>query len=137
MLFFLPFIVIFLPEVFIIQPNFFKNLIRSSISGSIAQLDKTVFPSAPKAASKAFSVAPTETVGNFTLVPIKPFIASVIIYPSLIYILAPNFFNAKRFRSAGLDPIAHPPGNETLAFLYLVKRGPSTKTPALIVLTNL
>ena len=60
----LPTTVIFLPEILILLPSFFKNNIKSKISGSIAQLNKTVVPLAPKAASKAFSVAPTETDGN-------------------------------------------------------------------------
>ena len=41
-------------------------------------------------------------------------------YPSLIFILAPNFFRANKCKSTGLVPIAQPPGNETLAFLYLL-----------------
>ena len=59
-------------------PNFFKKEIRSKISGSIAQLDSTVFPSAPHAAINAFSVAPTEIDGNLILLPIRPFFASAI-----------------------------------------------------------
>ena len=34
----------------------------------------------------------------------------------------------------GLEPIAHPPGKDTLAIPYYASRGPSTKTPARIVL---
>ena len=33
--------------------------------------------------------------------------------------------------------MAHPPGREIFAFLYLDKSGPRTKTPARIVFTNL
>ena len=40
------------------------NEIKSKISGSIAQFDSMVLPSAPQAAINAFSVAPTETDGN-------------------------------------------------------------------------
>ena len=90
-----------------------------------------------KAASKAFSVAPTDTLGKVILFPFKPFFASAIINPFFILIFAPNFFNAKRCKSTGLEPIAHPPGSEILAFLYLANNGPKTKTPALIVFTNL
>ena len=93
-----------------------RNFIKSNISGSIAQLVKIVLPLALKAASKAFSVAPTETEGKLIFVPLKPFFASAIIYPSFIFIFAPNFFNANKCRSTGLVPIAHPPGNETFAF---------------------
>ena len=32
--------------------------------------------------------------------------------------IAPNFFKANKCKSTGLVPIAHPPGNETFAFLY-------------------
>ena len=37
-------------------------------------------------ASKAFSVAPTEILGNFITVPLMPFFASAEIYPFLIFI---------------------------------------------------
>ena len=33
----------------------------------------------------------------------------------------------------GLEPIAHPPGKDTFASLYLANKGPRTKTPARIV----
>ena len=58
----------------ILKPNFFKNDIKSKISGSIAQLDKIVLPLAPQAASNAFSVAPTEIDGKLIFVPSKPFL---------------------------------------------------------------
>ena len=114
-------------DTWILEPSFFKNKIRSKISGSIAQFERTVFPSAPQAANIAFSVAPTEIEGNFILAPFNPFFASAIIYPSLIFIFAPSFFKANKWRSTGLVPIAHPPGKETFAFLYFVKSGPKTK----------
>ena len=63
----------------ILLPNFFKNKIRSIISGSIAQFSNSVLPSAPEAASKAFYVAPTEIEGNFIFVPLSPFFASATI----------------------------------------------------------
>ena len=135
--FFLPLIIIFRLFILIEIPNFLKNVIKSKISGSIAQFDSMVLPSAPQAAINAFSVAPTEIDGNLILLPIRPFLASAIIYPSLIFIFAPNFFKANKCISTGRVPIAQPPGNETLAFLYLVNNGPKTKTPALIVFTSL
>ena len=55
---------IVLPFKFIFAPNFLKNFIKSLISGSIAQFFKIVLPLALKAANSAFSVAPTDTVGN-------------------------------------------------------------------------
>ena len=128
---------IFLPLIFILPPKLFKNFIKSKISGSTAQFFKTVVPSALKDAKTAFSVAPTEIVGKDILAAFNPFFASAIIYPFLIFIFAPSFFNAKRWRSTGLVPIAHPPGNEIFAFLYFANRGPKTKTPARIVFTNL
>ena len=88
------------------------------ISGSIAQLIKTVFPFALNAAKIAFSVAPTDMLGKIIVVPINPFFASAIIKPFLILIFAPSFFKAKRCKSTGLEPIAHPPGSEIFAFLY-------------------
>ena len=70
-----PAIIIFLPITLITLPNFFKKFIRSKTSGSIAQFDRVVIPFALKAASKAFSVAPTEMDGNLILQPVKPFLA--------------------------------------------------------------
>ena len=49
----------------------FINLVRSYISGSIAQFDKTVVPSAIVDAIIKFSVAPTEILGNFIFVPLS------------------------------------------------------------------
>ena len=72
-------IIIFLPSILILQPNFLKNFIRSIISGSIAQFNKVVVPRAPKAARIAFSVAPTEIEGNLIFAPINPLFASAII----------------------------------------------------------
>ena len=99
--------VIFLLDILILQPSFFKNFTKSRISGSIAQFDRTVSPFALKAANIAFSVAPTEIVGNLIFAPVKPFFASAIIYPSLIFIFAPSFFRANKCKSTGLVPIAH------------------------------
>ena len=67
-----------------------------------------------------FQVAPTEMLGNLIFVPFKPLKADACIYPFLIFILAPNFFRAKRCKSTGLVPIAHPPGSETFAFYILL-----------------
>ena len=85
-------------------------------------------PFALNAAIIAFSVAPTEMLGNFISAPCNPFFASATIYPFLILIFAPSFFNAKRWRLTGLVPIAHPPGKEIFAFLYLATSGPRTRT---------
>ena len=69
----MPLINIFLFLILMVPPNLFKKLIKSMISGSIAQFDSSVLPFAPNAASIAFSVAPTEIIGNFIFVPINPF----------------------------------------------------------------
>ena len=53
-----------------LQPNLIKKLTKSLISGSIAQLDNTVFPLAKHEAIIKFSVAPTEIFGNFMFAPI-------------------------------------------------------------------
>ena len=50
-----------------------KKLTKSLISGSIAQFDKIVFPFAKHEAMIKFSVAPTDTFGNFMFAPINPF----------------------------------------------------------------
>ena len=118
-------IIILLLEIFIFPPNLLRYLIKSFISGSIAQFFSTVFPLALKAASIAFSVAPTEIEGKFIVAPFKPFFDSAIIYPSLIFIFAPSFFSANKWRSTGLVPIAHPPGSETFAWPYLESKDPN------------
>ena len=64
--------VIFLLLTFILVPSFFKKLIRSIISGSIAQLSIVVTPLACAAAKIAFSVAPTEILGNLNFAPLSP-----------------------------------------------------------------
>ena len=60
-------------------PKFFKNEIKSLISGSIAQLSNIVFPFACVAEIIAFSVAPTDIEGNFILLPVNPFLAEAYI----------------------------------------------------------
>ena len=49
---------------FILHPILTKNLLKSFISGSQAQLFSIVLPLARQAASKVFSVAPTEIFGK-------------------------------------------------------------------------
>jgi len=64
-----------------LHPILFKKLTKSFISGSIAQLLKTVVPFAKLAAIIKFSVAPTDIFENFILFPINPFGASACTYP--------------------------------------------------------
>ena len=54
---------------------FFKKIIRSFISGSIAQFLNFVSPLEKQAAIKTFSVAPTDIFGNYIAQPLKPFFA--------------------------------------------------------------
>jgi hypothetical protein len=72
-------------------------------------------------------------LGNFVF---EPLFAEAIIYPSFILIFAPIFFSASSCHSTGLEPMAQPPGNETLAILYFASKGPSTSTPARIIIKN-
>ena len=58
----------------ILPPKLFKNLIKSFTSGSIAQFLSTVLPFALNAASIAFSVAPTEMLGNLFLLHVIHFL---------------------------------------------------------------
>ena len=58
----------------ILNPNFFKKLIKSLTSGSVAQFLSFVIPFAKQEAIKAFSVAPTDIFGNFIFVPFNFFI---------------------------------------------------------------
>ena len=57
---------------FILHPDLIKKLIRSFISGSIAQLFKVVVHLAKLAAIIKFSVAPTDIFENLILLPINP-----------------------------------------------------------------
>ena len=59
----------------ILHPILIKNLLKSFISGSHAQLLSMVLPLARQAAIMAFSVAPTEIFGKVILFPINPFLA--------------------------------------------------------------
>ena len=63
------------PILLILHPIFFKKLIRSFISGSVAQFLNFVLPLEKHAAIKTFSVAPTDIYGNFILQPFRPFFA--------------------------------------------------------------
>ena len=56
-------------------------MIKSFISGSIAQFDNIVSPFAKLAAIIRFSVAPTDILGNLILFPFKPLGALAITYP--------------------------------------------------------
>ena len=62
---------VLLPTHFIFAPAIFKKLVKSLISGSIAQFFKVVFPLAKHEAIIEFSVAPTLIFGNFIFVPIS------------------------------------------------------------------
>ena len=84
-----------------------------------------------------FSVAPTDILGNLIFDPINPFGATAWTYPWSILYFTPSFEKALRWISIGLVPIAHPPGNETLAWPNLASKGPSTNIPARIVFTKL
>ena len=103
----------------------------------MAQFDKVVFPLAKHEAIIKFSVAPTETLGNFIFAPINPLGALAWTYPWIILYLTPSFDRACKWISTGLVPIAQPPGNETFALPNLASSGPKTNIPALIVLTKL
>ena len=102
-----------------LQPIVFKKLTKSLISGSIAQLDNVVVPFAKLAAIIKFSVAPTEIFENLILLPFNPLGALAITYPWSILYLTPNFDNALRCISTGRVPIAHPPGKDTFADLWM------------------
>ena len=86
----------------------FKNLAKSSISGSFAALVNTVVPSAKHEANIIFSVAPTLGKSKFICVPII-FSALHIISPYSSFIFIPNFSNPFKCKSIGLEPISHPP----------------------------
>ena len=66
-------VIVLFPVHLILQPIFLKKLIKSLISGSIAQFFKIVFPFAKLEAIIKFSVAPTDILENFIILPINPF----------------------------------------------------------------
>ena len=65
-------VTVLFPVHLTLQPMFLKKLIKSLISGSIAQFFRIVFPFAKVAAIIKFSVAPTDIFGNLILFPFKP-----------------------------------------------------------------
>ena len=98
------------------------------ISGSTAQLIRWVVPFARTAASRAFSVAPTLEKGNSILAAciLARLAASKI--PSFSSMVAPMAFIAIRWRSTGLFPMAHPPGQVIWSFLLRANILPSKIT---------
>ena len=60
------------PWPVIFAPIAFRQLARSIISGSRAAFTNSLGPLANAAAIRAFSVAPTDTMGNTTRPPLKP-----------------------------------------------------------------
>ena len=97
----------------IFAPALFKNFTKSSISGSLAALVNTVFPSAKHDANIIFSVAPT--LGKSKSIW-HPLISSElqIMFPYSSFILTPNFSNPFRCKSIGLAPMSHPPVCDSL-----------------------
>jgi len=123
-IFFTPFILIVLvPAPVIFAPILFKNIAIFTISGSLAALSIIVVPSAFTAASIIFIVAPTLAKSKYILLPFNSSALIIILFSSYL-ILAPRLSNPFKCKSIGLDPILHPPGYETTAFLYLPRRAP-------------
>ena len=73
--------------------------------------------------------------GKFISQPIN-FFALASMYPFLSSILAPSCSNADKWKSTGLVPMAHPPGNAILANPYRATREPRTNIDARIVFTS-
>ena len=63
--------IVFFCTLFILAPILFKASIKSSISGSIAAFESTVFPKAIDAAIIIFSVAPTLDFNKLISEPIN------------------------------------------------------------------
>ena len=63
------------PIHFILPPAEFKKLIKSFISGSIAQFFNILLPLARVDAIIRFSLAPTETLENLIFPPTNPLLA--------------------------------------------------------------
>jgi hypothetical protein len=74
-----------------------------------------------KAASKAFSVAPTEILGNLIVVPFKPFLPQLKYIHFLFLFLLLIFLKQTNVRSTGLVPIAQPPGKRNFCFSIFSK----------------
>ena len=113
----------------------FRQLARSTISGSRAAFSMTVVPFARVAAIIRFSVPVTVTCCMTRWVPasrravawMKPFSRCT---------SAPIRTSPSRCRLTGRDPIAQPPGRDTVARPKRVSRGPSTRIEARIVRTS-
>ena len=65
-------IISLVPAPLILAPIFINMLTISTISGSLAAFSMTVMPLANTAASKVFSVAPTDAYGRFISTPLRP-----------------------------------------------------------------
>src|SRR3712207_4461332 len=123
------------PAPSILAPILFKNIAKSSISGSSAEFSIMVSPLANVAAIIIFSVAPTDGKSKYILLPINS-LALASTYPYPIFTSAPSAINPFKCRSIGLVPILHPPGNDILNLPNLANIGPINKNDALNFLTK-
>ena len=97
-----------LPSRFSSKPAPFKKAMRSSISGSRAGFTKIVSPSAPQAAMRRFSVAPTLGYSRAISVPFgRP---RQRMRPDASSTRTPMALSPFRCRSTGRLPMSQPPG---------------------------
>ena len=122
------------PSPVIFAPILFRKFPKSTISGSLAAFEITVFPGILTAAIIKFCVAPT--LGNPRGICAPLSLSDFAwIYPWTLVISAPNASNPFKCKSTGLEPMAHPPGSETIDSSRFAIIGPITRKEALICLT--
>ena len=119
-------------------PIAFRKFARSTTSGSRAADSITVVPRANTAAIIRLSVP--STVGPLsprisTVVPTRPFGASMSMLPPFTRTRAPRAWMPRRCRSTGRSPIRHPPGSGRVQRCMRAISGPSRQMDARILRT--
>ena len=112
------------------------TVIASAISGSRAALRMVVVPLASTAASRRFSVAPTEGIGSRMSAPRKPCGAVAWIVPPSSSTMALMARSPAIWKSMPRKPIASPPGSGRRASPQRASRAPSRSTEARMRVTR-
>ena len=125
-----------MPAPVMVAPIAHRNIARSVNSGSRAALVRIVVPLAITAASRMFSVAPTDGNSSSTSAPINPRGAHPWSAPSRISNSAPRRRSPSRCMSMGRDPKSSPPGSAIRTSPTRASRAPTTRIDARILLTT-
>ena len=124
------------PRPAILAPIAIRQAARSAISGSRAALRMVVVPAAATAASRRFSVAPTEGWGSRISAPRRPSRAVARIVPSVSSIVAPMARKPVTWKSMPRRPMASPPGIGSAASPQRASNAPSSNTEARMRVTS-